>query len=696
MNVGDSLVGRRRSVEVCRRMLGLEMSPLERAGVYRRLGDLLMDLASHKESPLENASLAVESYQNALLLIDPSLHPDQYRELQRTVGEAYISLADDLTDDRREALLKAAQAFEESLRIAGPSSDMRTSCHLRLAECFSSLADIEDRAGNCRMAIREYSEALRAFEPDSIQYANVLSDLSSVFRRLAEVADTEKNCLSAADACRQSLRVFSIQDNPVEYATAQMRLGNAYLTLAETGSTCRPNSRLKEICSSAVSAYEAALCIFEVGSAPEMYGSVKSNLGAAYNALALLLPDSREELCRKGLAACEEALRVRRPGTPQYAATLNNLGNSCMALAGLDSDEPDLEMLKRAISAYELAAAVRSPERQCARALINLGDACIALARLDEIGSHEMAKRAVSAWGELIRLRSIQESPVERARVYASLSSGRLMIAQYADPSVNAAMAIENCEEALKVFTISGDPEDYASVQVDLAVACMILSAGRAGDAIAYIKRAFDACTEALKVYSPDRSPMEYAEVQTVLWSVFTAMADAGQSQDAGTLWEKAAEACRNAMRIYTRERPDEHALANRRLGASLIAAADCCELEEKKASLLDEAVRVYSSAIEIYSPEDSPFEYAGALKDLGYALVSLADLRDSGANLKHAIKAYKKALRVYSRGTSADQSGQPEDGSDISLQDQRLLADECLAAIRRCRIALKALKKGA
>jgi len=207
------------------------------------------------------------------------------------------------------------------------------------------------------------------------------------------------------------------------------------------------------------------------------------------------------------------------------------------------------------------------------------------------------------------------------------------------------------------------------------------------GDPVASLRMASDACEEALLFYSPERWPEEYAEVQMIRRSIFAAMAGYGQPHDAGMLWEKAADACRNALRIYTRELPEEHALAEKHLGDSLVATSELCDVDEKRAELLDEAVRAYSAALLIYGPEDTPIEYAGTLKSLGYAQASLADLSDYEENLKRAIKAYKKALKIYSRG--AHGRTQAVDGS----QDLQTLADGCLAAIRRCRIALKARK---
>jgi len=51
---------------------------------------------------------------------------------------------------------------------------------------------------------------------------------------------------------------------------------------------------------------------------------------------------------------------------------------------------------------------------------------------------------------------------------------------------------------------------------------------------------------------------------------------------------------------------------------------------------------------MEYYALEKAPLEYADILKDLAFAFVSLARVQDKEESCKTALKAYKKAFKIY------------------------------------------------
>ena len=79
-----------------------------------------------------------------------------------------------------------------------------------LGSAYGTLAEVEDKAGNCRLAIAAHEEALRvrAYDAFPMGYGMTQNNLGNVYRTLAEVEDKANNCRLAIAAYEEALRVF--------------------------------------------------------------------------------------------------------------------------------------------------------------------------------------------------------------------------------------------------------------------------------------------------------------------------------------------------------------------------------------------------------------------------------------------------------------------------------------------------------
>jgi hypothetical protein len=93
---------------------------------------------------------------------------------------------------------KAAEAYQDSLKIRTlkdfPLDYARMQNNLGVA--YKTLAEVEDRAANCRKAIRACQEALkiRKLNQFPMDYAETQIVLGSAFKALAEVENRADNC----------------------------------------------------------------------------------------------------------------------------------------------------------------------------------------------------------------------------------------------------------------------------------------------------------------------------------------------------------------------------------------------------------------------------------------------------------------------------------------------------------------------
>ncbi|MCA3325491.1 MAG: tetratricopeptide repeat protein [Roseomonas sp.] len=97
---------------------------------------------------------------------------------------------------------------------------------------------------------------------------------------------------------------------------------------------------------------------------------------------------------------------------------------------------------------------------------------------------------------------------------------------------------------------------------------------------------------------------------------------------------------------LATAETKDERGTALNLLGGALISLG----LRQTDTGLLEQAITVFRSAIEEYTRESAPENWAGTYNNLGKALSWLGEREADTAKLNEAIAAYHAALEVFTR----------------------------------------------
>ena len=98
-----------------------------------------------------------------------------------------------------------------------------------------------------------------------MDYALAQNTLGNAYGTLAQVEDKAANCRKAIAADEAALTVYTRESFPMDYAMAQDNLGNAYRTLAEVEDKAAN-------CRRAIAAFaESALDIYTPAESPELY-----------------------------------------------------------------------------------------------------------------------------------------------------------------------------------------------------------------------------------------------------------------------------------------------------------------------------------------------------------------------------------------------------------------------------------------
>jgi tetratricopeptide (TPR) repeat protein len=411
-----------------------------------------------------------------------------------------------------------------------------------LGNVYLKLAEVEDKAGNCRRAIKAYEEALRVHTLDKfpVDYGMAQNNLGGAYDRLAEVQDKAKNCRRAIEAYHEALKVRTLQRSPMDYAMTQNNLGAAYQGLAEVEDKARN-------CKRAIEAYQEALKVRTLEHFPPQYASTQSNLGNAFRTLAEV--EDKAGNCNRAIEACQEALKVHNLEhfPVDYAATQNNLGAAYGMLAEVEDKAGNCD---RAIAACEEALKVRTLEHfpmDYAMTQNNLGVVYRTLAEVRDKAQN--CKKAITAHEGALKVYTLEHFPMQYASTQSSLGNAHRTLAEVEDKARNCKGAIKACQEALRVYTLQQFPMDYALALNNLGAAHQRLA--EVEDKAGNCKRAIAAYREALGVYTLEQLPMQYAMTQNNLGGVFGMLAEA--EEKVGNC-ERAIRAFEEALKVFTRE----------------------------------------------------------------------------------------------------------------------------------------------
>jgi tetratricopeptide (TPR) repeat protein len=254
----------------------------------------------------------------------------------------------------------------------------------------------------------------------------------------------------------------------------------------------------------------------------------------------------------------------------------------------------------------------------------------------------EDCKKAITAFQEAIKVKTLERFPAQYAMIQNNLGNAYRMLAEVDAKPENCKKAIIAFEEALKVHTLDRFPRDYAAAQNNLGAAYGTLA--DVEEKAKNCKKAIIACEEALKVYTRERFPMDYAMTQNNLGNAYGMLA-AEEAKPENC--KRAIKAYEEALKVRTLERfPMDYASTQNNLGNAYRTLAEA----EERAKNCKKAITAYEEALKVRTLERFPMYYADTQNNLGNAYRTLAEAEEKEENCKKAITAYEEALKVYTK----------------------------------------------
>ncbi len=464
------------------------------AGIYNTGEDFVIEHIRKVYTEIEKMTATEDQWQDVLRRLEQK---GFYRISCDTIQieETYLQKVIPNSFNDPDDLLVISKVFND---------DFNTLHKIRTTTYNRGLVDVR-KAAYQKMAIEICGQSLilRPFETSPEHYAMTQINLGTAYSTLAEVEDKASNCRAAITAFGEALTVYTLERLPMGYGMTQNNLGNAYRTLAEIE---EPASN----CRAAISAYEKALTVRTPERFPMQYAMTQTNLGGAYKILAQVKDPVSN--CQAAISAYEKALKVytleRYPR--YYATTQNNLGNAYRQLAEAEVDvEKKVLKCRAAISAFEKALKVRTRESfpmDYAMTQNNLGNAYSTLAPVREKAAH--CRMAISAFEKAIKVFTLETFPMQYAMTLSNMGNAYSILADVEEPENNSRAAISAYEKALTVYTLERFPMDYAMTQNNIMAAYGTLAMVEdKAQNYKMAKRAFD---EALKVYTKEKLPLQH------------------------------------------------------------------------------------------------------------------------------------------------------------------------------------------
>ncbi|WP_293065088.1 MULTISPECIES: CHAT domain-containing protein [unclassified Moorena] len=482
-----------------------------------------------------------------------------------------------------------------------------------------------DKASTMEIAITGYEVALTVFTREAfpIDWATTQNNLGEAYRNRIEGEKAQN--LEDAIACYQlALEVSTREAFPIDWAMTQNNLGNAYLERIE--------GEKAQNLEDAIACYQLALEVSTREAFPIDWAMTKNNLGIAY---AQRIEGEKAQNLEDAIACYQLALEVRtREAFPiDWASTQNNLGNAY--LYRIEGEKA--QNLEDAIACYQLALEVSTREAfpiDWATTQNNLG---AAYAQRIEGEKAQNLEDAIACYQLALEVRTREAFPIDWASTQNNLGIAYLYRIE-GEKAQNLEDAIACYQLALEVRTREAFPIDWASTQNNLGIAYLYRIEGEKAqnleDAIACYQLA-------LEVSTREAFPIDWATTQNNLGIAYAQRIEGEKAQNL----EVAIACYQLALEVSTREAfPIDWASTQNNLGIAYLY-----RIEGEKAQNLEDAIACYQLALEVSTREAFPIDWAMTQNNLGEAYAQRIE-GEKAQNLEVAIACYQLALEVSTR----------------------------------------------
>lgn len=590
-------------------------------GVWRSptyLGTVVRSLAEYREQDLKIGK-AINSFEKAQSVLEKAWRTwsknkgsPEYPLISLYLGSIHNCLAD--FKDRKPNLEQAVKYSEEALtelsKEQAPSS--YALLQFQLGHAFSSLAEIGGSTADYHRAINAYEAALGVYKLQSnpVEYSHSLNSLANVYIDLAQLHNEEAGLNKAMEICKEVLNALTtVTEYPMGYA----------FILHNLGSACKLYSKIRNrdwYLDKALHYFGSILQIENLSPDSEIFASTYLNLGIIHNIVAEL---REEQHLTEAIAQFQKALRIYESTQNQLrcAITLSNLGHTYHILA---ETEGETENLRKAMVAFEEAVELYDTLEnwvESIEARLVLGGIILKLAQINS--DLELVGKAIQGYQRVLNVCNQDETPVQYGKLQIGLGEAYQYQAVAGREAEGFQKAIEVFESALQVFTAHNLRMEQAEAMKRLGSAYQEFAKVYSKEI--HLEKAIKYYQDAQKLLDLENHPLDFAAINEAVAEIWVERANVNQEEHYLNLAVKTLE--ETAPILAVAGGADRNGRLQRRLGDLYRSLA---EVAEDKESVYRKGIAAYESALQCYTSDEFPREFADITLQIGITYKTMAE----------------------------------------------------------------------
>jgi tetratricopeptide (TPR) repeat protein len=321
------------------------------------IGDIYTSLGDYKNRSATYFEEANAAYEKARNAYSPETDINIIRNIniKRVV---VLTRWSDVKSDIKKSLLDEALSlladkavFPENFKDQFPL--LYADKEWRTGDAYLRKSYFEQRKENASKAIEAYRNAGAIYKTigDLVKYGRTRYDASTAYASRYDSCGDFVDIKQAVETALEALSIFKKETYPIDYASSQNYLGNAYAALLYK----EQDAAYFDL---AVAAYQAAAEVYCEGEDyPFWSGRIKHNIGELhrkYAASAIVTDDSqRAEYLKRAIKYFDDAVKLRTAGDypTYYCITLLQEGRAYLELARLEPSEEQLQNTLRLFDA---------------------------------------------------------------------------------------------------------------------------------------------------------------------------------------------------------------------------------------------------------------------------------------------------------------------------------------------------------
>ena len=506
-------------------------------------------------------------------------------------------------------------------------------------------AKLADDWINLKECFQHYQDA------DGLNTLGLAAKWESLKNQQVTYQFSEKCYISASEIYLEEL-------NYPDWAGSQNNLGTMFMDQAEQA----PREQAIKLLNKGIDAFNAALTVFSKEETPDGWIMVQFNLGNLLNHKASLVHDEEKlKLLENALQNFQDILKILPQEGLENALILSHMAFVLSNKAPLVEKDKQNQLFD---IAFQLLRGVLALHAQghlpyaWAEAQTNLG---VALSRKAILSNNreerlDLLNQVAQAHRAALAVFTEQSTPQSWALAQFNLGatlgdSAKLVEGKERKEFLKE--AIEAFQAALKVFSKEFTPNNWSLTEYQLGNFLQNQADLKSGEErLKYLNQAIQAYNAALEVYNKPNFPSEWANTQDELGQALYNKAKLFDGQEERILIEESIQAFNRALEVYTQE--DNRRTwykAQLNLGISIHRLAQGVNQEEG-VQIINKAIQTYRNALKDLNKTDDSNTWALLQLNLSHALGSLALVTDGHEReplLDEGLIVSRSALEIYS-----------------------------------------------